>query len=158
MRWLRPLSRREFEAYAYGYRERVTDTALPHIRDTFLKRCRVCSPMRPFARRQPDSTVSNYTTHMPTPWLHFCPRETRGGDGYGGDRAGRVKLPLEVYRAVRNAVGDDFVVGCRFLADEIIERGSVADDAAFFGVEFARAGDGFSFFVTWRKVRGRQAA
>jgi 2,4-dienoyl-CoA reductase-like NADH-dependent reductase (Old Yellow Enzyme family) len=54
-----------------------------------------------------------------------------------------VKLPLEVYHAVRNAVGDDFVVGCRFLADEIIERGSVADDAAFFGVEFARAGMDF---------------
>ena len=45
--------------------------------------------------------------------------------------------------AVREAVGDDYVVGCRYLADEIIERGSDAQDAAWFGVEFARAGMDF---------------
>ena len=33
-----------------------------------------------------------------------------------------------------------FVVGCRFLTDEIIAGGSRLDDAAFFAREFARAG------------------
>ena len=43
-----------------------------------------------------------------------------------------MRLPLEVYTAVREAVGDDYVVGCRFLADEIIDGGSRADDAAYY--------------------------
>jgi 2,4-dienoyl-CoA reductase-like NADH-dependent reductase (Old Yellow Enzyme family) len=64
-------------------------------------------------------------------------------DGYGGSRAGRVRLPLEVYRAVRARVGADWVVGCRFLGDEVIEGGSRIDDAAWFAVELARAGIDF---------------
>jgi 2,4-dienoyl-CoA reductase-like NADH-dependent reductase (Old Yellow Enzyme family) len=33
-----------------------------------------------------------------------------------------------------------FVVGCRFLAEDCIPGGNTADDAAWFGAEFARAG------------------
>ena len=40
--------------------------------------------------------------------------------------------------AVRERVSGSFVVGCRFLADEIVAGGSVVDDAVYFGVEFAR--------------------
>jgi 2,4-dienoyl-CoA reductase-like NADH-dependent reductase (Old Yellow Enzyme family) len=61
-------------------------------------------------------------------------------DGYGGSRADRVRLPLEAYRAVRAAVSERFVVGCRFLAEECIPGGYTAEDAAWFGAEFARAG------------------
>ncbi|MEZ5331802.1 MAG: hypothetical protein R2991_07060 [Thermoanaerobaculia bacterium] len=64
-------------------------------------------------------------------------------DGYGGSPEGRVRLPLEVLARVREAVGDDFVVGCRTLADECIEGGSTVEDAAFYGVELARAGVDF---------------
>ncbi len=55
----------------------------------------------------------------------------------------RARLALEVYACVRAAVGRDFVVGCRFLADECIAGGSNTDDALFFGTEFARAGMDF---------------
>jgi 2,4-dienoyl-CoA reductase-like NADH-dependent reductase (Old Yellow Enzyme family) len=61
-------------------------------------------------------------------------------DGYGGPRANRVRLPLEVYHAVREAVSEPFVVGARFLAEECIPGGGTAEDAAWFGAEFARAG------------------
>ncbi len=54
-----------------------------------------------------------------------------------------MRLPLEVYQAVRNKVGHDYVVGVRFLADEVIEGGNRVDDASYFGVEFARAGMDF---------------
>src|SRR5277367_4038981 len=60
-------------------------------------------------------------------------------DGYGGARERRLRLPLEVLAAVRAGVGPDYVVGCRYLADECIDGGSTVDDAVFFGVEFARA-------------------
>jgi 2,4-dienoyl-CoA reductase-like NADH-dependent reductase (Old Yellow Enzyme family) len=52
-------------------------------------------------------------------------------------------LPIEVYQAVRAAVGSDWVVGCRFLSDECIPGGSGADDAAYFAVAFAGAGMDF---------------
>ena len=64
-------------------------------------------------------------------------------DGYGGARENRVRLPLEVYARVREAVGDDYVVGCRYLSDECIDDGSDVGDAMFFGIEFARAGMDF---------------
>ena len=64
-------------------------------------------------------------------------------DGYGGSRRNRVRLPIEVYRAVRERVGASFVVGCRFLSDECIEGGSAEEDAVEFGVTFARAGMDF---------------
>jgi 2,4-dienoyl-CoA reductase-like NADH-dependent reductase (Old Yellow Enzyme family) len=64
-------------------------------------------------------------------------------DGYGGPQENRARLPLEVYRAVRKEVGHDYVVGVRFLADEVIAGGNRVDDARYFGVEFARAGFDF---------------
>jgi len=51
-----------------------------------------------------------------------------------------VRLPLEVYRAVREHVGRDYTVGVRFLGDEVIEGGNRIDDAVYFSREFARAG------------------
>jgi 2,4-dienoyl-CoA reductase-like NADH-dependent reductase (Old Yellow Enzyme family) len=64
-------------------------------------------------------------------------------DGYGGSRENRLRLPLEVFQAVRKRVGNDYVVGTRFLADEVIAGGNRVDDAIYFGVEFARAGMDF---------------
>jgi 2,4-dienoyl-CoA reductase-like NADH-dependent reductase (Old Yellow Enzyme family) len=61
-------------------------------------------------------------------------------DGYGGGRENRVRLPLEVYRAVRERVGRDYTVGVRFLGDEVIAGGNRLEDAIYFGREFARAG------------------
>lgn len=136
------LSRREFEAYAYGYRERVTDTGLAHIRDLPQVLPGLFSAAAVRARQAGFDGVELHYAHAYTMASFLSARNTRT-DGYGGNLAGRARLPLEVYRAVRAAVGDDYVVGCRFLADEIIEDGSVTDDAAYFGVEFARAGMDF---------------
>jgi 2,4-dienoyl-CoA reductase-like NADH-dependent reductase (Old Yellow Enzyme family) len=73
----------------------------------------------------------------------FLSAQNDRNDGYGGSLENRLRLPLEVYRAVRERVGEDYVVGVRFLADEAIEGGSRVDDAAFYAVEFARAGFDF---------------
>ncbi|MCA9608647.1 MAG: NADH:flavin oxidoreductase, partial [Myxococcales bacterium] len=69
-------------------------------------------------------------------------RNTRD-DGYGGSREHRVRLPLEVFEAVRARVGPGYCVGARFLGDEVIEGGNRVDDAAWFGVRFAEAGMDF---------------
>jgi 2,4-dienoyl-CoA reductase-like NADH-dependent reductase (Old Yellow Enzyme family) len=61
-------------------------------------------------------------------------------DGYGGSRAARLRLPLEVHAAVRARLPADRVLGVRFLGDEVVERGSRLDDAVAYGVAFAAAG------------------
>ena len=61
-------------------------------------------------------------------------------DGYGGARENRVRLPLEVYQAVRGRVGRDSAVGCRMSGDDVVEGGSRIGDATYFAVELARAG------------------
>jgi len=138
----RALSAREYEAYAYGYRERVTDVALDHIRALPQTLPELFSAAAKRAKEAGFDGVELHYAHAYTLASFLSARNTRE-DGYGGDRAGRARLPLEVYQAVREAVGDEMVVGCRFLADEIIEGGSRSDDAAYFGVEFAKAGMDF---------------
>jgi 2,4-dienoyl-CoA reductase-like NADH-dependent reductase (Old Yellow Enzyme family) len=64
-------------------------------------------------------------------------------DGYGGSRENRLRLPLEVFAAVRARTGGDFVTGCRFLAEECIAGGSTLADTMAFGEGFARAGMDF---------------
>jgi len=61
-------------------------------------------------------------------------------DGYGGELAGRMRFPLEVFSAVRAAVGDGFPVGYRFLADECVPEGITLDETRPFALELARAG------------------
>jgi 2,4-dienoyl-CoA reductase-like NADH-dependent reductase (Old Yellow Enzyme family) len=45
-----------------------------------------------------------------------------------------------VLGAVRQRVGADYVVGIRFLGDEVVEGGSRLEDAVWFGEQFAAAG------------------
>jgi len=70
-------------------------------------------------------------------------------DAYGGSFANRMRLPLELLAAVREEVGRDFLVGCRYLGsedilgDDGVVRGNTVQDAAAIGVELARAGCDF---------------
>lgn len=136
------LSAREHEAYTYGYRERVTDVELEHIRMLPQTLPDLFGAAARRAKEAGFDGIELHYAHAYTMASFLSARNTRD-DGYGGDRAGRVRLPLEIYQAVRQAVGDEMVVGCRFLADEIIESGSRPDDAAYYGVEFAKAGMDF---------------
>ena len=73
----------------------------------------------------------------------FLSRLNDRDDGYGGSLENRVRLPLEIFRRVREAVGDDFTVGCRYLAEDCVEGGNPVEDAAWFGAAFAKAGFDF---------------
>jgi 2,4-dienoyl-CoA reductase-like NADH-dependent reductase (Old Yellow Enzyme family) len=73
----------------------------------------------------------------------FLSRTNTRADGYGGAIENRVRLPLEVFAAARKTVGQEYVIGCRYLAEECIEGGNTVEDASYFGVEFARAGMDF---------------
>jgi 2,4-dienoyl-CoA reductase-like NADH-dependent reductase (Old Yellow Enzyme family) len=136
------LDARELEALDVGYRERVTDTHLPAIRDLPE---RLPGLFADAARRARDAGFDGVELHYAHAYTmaSFLSGLNVRTDGYGGDLAGRVRLPLEVLACVRAMVGRDFAIGCRFLSDECIPDGSVVEDAMYFGCEFARAGMDF---------------
>ncbi len=136
------LSPHELESLRFGYRERVTDMHLPHVRELPLVLPEIFADAAQRARECGFDGVELHYAHAYTMAGFLSALNTRD-DGYGGPRENRVRLPLEVYQAVRERVGDDYVVGVRFLGDEVIEGGNRIDDAVYFGVEFARAGFDF---------------
>ena len=136
------LTPRELEALRHGYRERVTDTHLPGIAELPKTLPPLFAQAAARARQAGFDGIELHYAHAYT-MASFLSATNQRDDGYGGPREQRVRLPLEVYRAVRASVGDDYPVGCRFLSDEIIAEGSGIDDACFFATEFARAGMDF---------------
>lgn len=74
----------------------------------------------------------------------FLSRLNPRKDEYGGHSlANRLRLPLRVLHEVRRRVGDDFMVGVRFLGDECIRNGYTVLDAGPIAIELARAGAGY---------------
>jgi 2,4-dienoyl-CoA reductase-like NADH-dependent reductase (Old Yellow Enzyme family) len=134
----RVLDARELESLRFGYRENVTDMQLPHVRELPQVLPKIFAKAAGRAREAGFDGVELHYAHAYTMAGFLSALNTRD-DGYGGSRENRVRLPLEVYAAVRKAVGDDYVVGARFLGDEVIAGGNTIDDAKYFGVEFARA-------------------
>ena len=138
----RVLDERELESLRFGYRERVTDTQLAHVRELPRVLPGLFADAARRAREAGFDGVELHYAHAYT-MASFLSRRNDRADGYGGSPEGRVRLPLEVYRAVRGRVGEDYTVGVRFLGDEVIGGGSRVEDAAFYGTEFARAGFDF---------------
>ena len=138
----RVLDERERESLEFGARERVTDTHLEHIRDLPARLPDLFAQAARRAREVGFDGVELHFAHAYT-MASFLSRSNTRADGYGGALPERLRLPLEVYARVRREVGEDFVVGCRFLADECIAGGSTDEDATYFGTQFAGAGMDF---------------
>ena len=148
------LSPRENEALRMGYRERIADLHLPHVRalpevlpDLFADAARR-------AREAGFDGVELHYAHAYT-MSQFLSRLNDRDDGYGGSLENRVRLPLEVFARVRRAVGGDFAVGCRYLTEDCVDGGNTVDDSAWFGAAFA--GAGFDFLSLSRGGRFEDA-
>jgi 2,4-dienoyl-CoA reductase (NADPH2) len=70
----------------------------------------------------------------------LSPRTNLRQDEYGGDADRRMRFPLEVVAEVREALGDDYPLGYRFLADEYVPGGLTLADTAPFAKQLARIG------------------
>ncbi len=133
------LTDRELEALDFGYRERVWDMQLPHIREL----PRVLPPLfAEAARRAREAGFDGVELHYAHAYTmaSFLSRLNARPDGYGGSRENRVRLPLEVLAAVRARVGEDYAVGIRYLGHDVVDGGSDLEDAIWFGARFAEAG------------------
>ena len=136
------LTAREWDALQFGARDRVTDMNNSAVADLPQTLPKLFAAAATRAKAAGLDGVELHYAHAYTMSSFLSATNTRT-DGYGGDPQGRVRLPLEVYEAVRESVGSNYKVGCRFLSDEIIKQGSGIDDACFFAKAFAGAGMNF---------------
>ena len=136
------LTARELESLRQGFRERVTDTDVPAVRDLPATLPVVFASAAVRARKAGFDGVELHYAHAYTMASFLSARNTRS-DGYGGAPQQRIRLPLEVLAAVRAQVGSAFPVGCRMLAEDCIESGSTVEDAEYFAERLAAAGVDF---------------
>lgn len=70
----------------------------------------------------------------------FSPLSNKREDEYGGSVLNRIRIHLEVIEAVREAVGEDFMVMLRLGACDYMEGGSTLEDSLIAAKEFDKAG------------------
>ncbi len=83
------------------------------------------------ARRAVQAGFDGVEIHGANTYLiqqFFSPHANRRDDQWGGDIERRLRYPLAVARAVREAVGDQVVVGYRFSPEEIEQPGITLND------------------------------
>jgi len=61
-------------------------------------------------------------------------------DGWGGEYQNRIKLPIEVVRRVREAVGKHFIIIYRLSMLDLVEGGSTYDEVVELGLKIEQAG------------------
>lgn len=119
--------------YAFG-KEIIAPSAVPF--GPYLPRAmdrtdidRVAAGFASAARRAREAGFDLVELHGATGYLlaqFVSPRTNLREDEYGGDR---LRFPQQVIRAVRNAVGPDYPVGYRFMADEWLADGLTVDQS-----------------------------
>jgi 2,4-dienoyl-CoA reductase-like NADH-dependent reductase (Old Yellow Enzyme family)/thioredoxin reductase len=70
----------------------------------------------------------------------LSPRTNHRTDGYGGSTENRARFGLMVHEAIRKAVGDDWLVGIRFVVDEGTDDGIDFDECVRLARIFEREG------------------
>ncbi len=136
------LDARELDALQKGYRERVWDTHLEHIRELPQT---LPSLFADATRRVLEAGFDGVELHYAHAYTmaSFLSALNNRDDGYGGSPENRVRLPVEVIKAVREVVPNNKVLGLRFLGDEVIDGGSRLEDALFYAKNFAKSGVDF---------------
>lgn len=91
------------------------------------------------ARRAGFDGIELHMAHAYT-MSSFLSRKNRRRDEWGGSLDNRLRAPTRVLRAVRAAVGDDFLIGIRFDGEECITDGYSLRDAQQIATRFAAEG------------------
>ncbi|WP_417513278.1 NADH:flavin oxidoreductase/NADH oxidase [Minwuia sp.] len=78
----------------------------------------------------------------------LSPLSNRRDDGYGGDTSGRMRFPLEVFDAVRDAWPDDRPLGIRLSATDWVEGGWTPEETVIMARELKARGCDFVDITT----------
>ena len=131
--------------YAYG-----TDRIAPSPFETYRVVPREMTPgdmdqvTRAFvtgALRVKEAGFDGVELHGGTGYLlvqFLSPRTNSRTDSYGGSSENRMRFPLQVVDAVLGAVGPDFPVGYRFLADEWLPEGLHPEETTVYARELEK--------------------
>lgn len=68
------------------------------------------------------------------------PLTNRRTDKYGGNLENRMRLPLEIIRGIRAKCGADFIVGYRFVEDELLPGGVTREESTIFAKALEQEG------------------
>jgi NADPH2 dehydrogenase len=95
------------------------------------------------ARRTREAGFDGVEIHSAHGYLlhqFFSPLSNKRTDEYGGDVHKRIRIHLEVIKAVRIAVGEDFPILLRLGASDFMEGGATIEDSKIAAIEFEKAG------------------
>lgn len=95
------------------------------------------------AKRVKDAGFDGVEIHSAHGYLlnqFYSPLTNKRSDEYGGVILNRVKIHLEIIKAVKEAVGEDFPVLLRLGACDYADGGNTIDDCKIAAVEFEKAG------------------
>ncbi|MGQ8364028.1 FAD-dependent oxidoreductase [Glaciecola sp. 1036] len=67
-------------------------------------------------------------------------RTNKRDDQWGGEYENRIRLPIEVVRRVREAVGEEFIIIYRLSMLDLVEGGSTYEEVKTLGLEIEKAG------------------
>lgn len=94
------------------------------------------------AKRMKEAGFDGVELHGATGYLlssFTSPRTNVRTDEYGGNLENRMRFPLEVAAAVREAVGEGYPVGYRFMAMEYLPDGLKLEESAVFAHKLTEA-------------------
>ena len=94
------------------------------------------------AKRALSAGFDSIEIHMAHAYVlsSFLSRVNKRTDGYGGRFENRMKLPTEVYQAVRNLVGERFPLGVRINGEDFVVEGNTLAQSAIIARRFAQLG------------------
>lgn len=95
------------------------------------------------AKRVKDAGFDAVEIHSAHGYLlnqFYSPITNKRTDEYGGDILNRIRIHLQVIKAVREVVGEDFPVFIRLGACDYMEGGNTLEDAKIAAAEFEKAG------------------
>jgi 2,4-dienoyl-CoA reductase-like NADH-dependent reductase (Old Yellow Enzyme family) len=103
----------------------------------------IVDAFRDAARRVKEAGFDGVEIHSAHGYLlnqFLSPLTNKRTDEYGGDIKKRIRMHLEVIKAVRQAVGNDFPILLRLGASDFTEGGTTIEDSQAAAVEFEKAG------------------
>lgn len=95
------------------------------------------------ARRSKQAGFDGVEIHSAHGYLlnqFFSPLTNKRTDEYGGDVYKRIKLHLQIIKAVRKEVGEDYPILLRLGADDFVAGGTTIEDSKIAAQEFVKAG------------------
>ena len=111
----------------------LDEAGLVRIRDAFVAA----------ARRAAAAGFDSVELHMAHGYLlhsFLSPLSNHRTDAYGGTLANRMRLPLEIARAVHAAIPDHMALGARITGTDWVEGGWTVEDAVILARELRAAG------------------